>query len=80
MDEEAYNRFKKYDIGDIVAVKGDVFRTQKGEMSIRAHEITLLSQVPPAPAGEVPRPHRQGAALSPAVCGPDHEPEVQAEL
>ena len=35
MDEEAYDRFRKYDIGDIVGVKGDVFRTQKGEMSIR---------------------------------------------
>ena len=44
MDEEAYSRFKKYDIGDIVGVKGQVFRTQKGEMSIRAHEITLLSK------------------------------------
>ena len=44
MDEEAYNRFKKFDIGDIVGVKGEVFRTQKGEMSIRAHEITLLSK------------------------------------
>ena len=44
MDEENYNRFKKYDIGDIVGVKGQVFRTQKGEMSIRAHEITLLSK------------------------------------
>ena len=44
MDEEAYDRFRKYDIGDIVGIKGDVFRTQKGEMSIRAHEITLLSK------------------------------------
>ena len=44
MDEEAYDRFRKYDIGDIVGVRGDVFRTQKGEMSIRAHEITLLSK------------------------------------
>ena len=44
MDEEAYNRFKKFDIGDIVGVKGEVFRTQTGEMSIRAHEITLLSK------------------------------------
>ena len=44
MDEEAYNRFKKFDIGDIVGVRGQVFRTQKGEMSIRAHEITLLSK------------------------------------
>ena len=44
MDEETYNRFKKYDIGDIVGVKGQVFRTQRGEMSVRAREITLLSK------------------------------------
>ena len=44
MDEEAYNRFKKYDIGDIVGVKGEVFRTQRGEMSVRCKEITLLSK------------------------------------
>ena len=44
MDEENYNRFKKYDIGDIVGVKGEVFRTQRGEMSVRAREITLLSK------------------------------------
>ena len=44
MDEEAYDRFKKYDIGDIVGVKGEVFRTQRGEMSVRANEITLLSK------------------------------------
>ena len=44
MDEEAYNRFKKFDIGDIVGVKGEVFRTQRGEMSVRCKEITLLSK------------------------------------
>jgi lysyl-tRNA synthetase class 2 len=44
MDEEGYNRFKKYDIGDIVGVRGEVFRTQRGEMSVRAKEITLLSK------------------------------------
>ena len=44
MDEEAYNRFKKYDIGDIVGVEGEVFRTQRGEMSVRAKKITLLSK------------------------------------
>ena len=41
---QAYDRFKKTDIGDIVGVKGDVFRTQKGEISVRAHEVTLLSK------------------------------------
>ena len=44
MDEEVYDRFKKFDIGDIVGVKGEVFRTQRGEMSIRCKEITLLSK------------------------------------
>ena len=44
MDEDNYNHFKKYDIGDIVGVKGEVFRTQRGEMSVRAREITLLSK------------------------------------
>jgi lysyl-tRNA synthetase class 2 len=44
MDEDNYNRFKKYDIGDIVGVIGEVFRTQRGEMSVRAHEIILLSK------------------------------------
>ena len=44
MDEEDYNRFKKYDIGDIVGVKGEVFRTQRGEMSVRGKAITLLSK------------------------------------
>ena len=44
MGEEAYNWFKKYDIGDIVGVKGQVFRTQRGEMSVRCLEVTLLSK------------------------------------
>ena len=44
MDADNYDRFKKYDIGDIVGVSGEVFRTQRGEMSVRAHDITLLSK------------------------------------
>ncbi len=44
MDEEEYNRFKKYDIGDIVGVKGVVFRTQRGEMSVRVQTVTLLAK------------------------------------
>ena len=44
MDLDEYNRFKKYDIGDIVGVEGTVFRTEKGEMSVRAKHITLLSK------------------------------------
>ena len=44
MDEEEYNRFKKFDIGDILGVKGVVFRTQRGEMSVRVEKVTLLSK------------------------------------
>ncbi|MDY5612014.1 lysine--tRNA ligase [Dysosmobacter sp.] len=44
MDEAVYKKFKKYDIGDIVGVDGEVFRTQRGEMSVRAKNITLLSK------------------------------------
>lgn len=42
--EEAYKEFKKMDIGDIVGIKGDVFRTKMGEISIHAQEVTLLSK------------------------------------
>ena len=44
MEEDSFNRFKRNDIGDIVGVKGDVFRTQRGEISVRVHEATLLSK------------------------------------
>ena len=44
MEEASFNRFKKNDIGDVVGVTGDVFRTQRGEISVRAHQITLLSK------------------------------------
>lgn len=44
MDETVYKKFKKFDIGDIVGVDGEVFRTQRGEMSVRAKDITLLSK------------------------------------
>lgn len=42
--EEAYADFKKYDVGDIVGVKGEVFQTKTGETSIHTTEITLLSK------------------------------------
>ncbi len=44
MDEADFNRFKKNDIGDIVGISGDVFRTQRGEISVRVHEATLLAK------------------------------------
>lgn len=42
--DESYEYFKKYDIGDIVGVKGEIFKTHKGEISIKVKEITLLSK------------------------------------
>jgi len=42
--EEAYEEFKKYDIGDIVGVKGEVFKTHKGEISVKVTSITLISK------------------------------------
>ncbi len=44
IDEELYEDIMKYDIGDIVGVKGEVFKTQKGEISVRASEVTLLTK------------------------------------
>ena len=41
---EEYQGFKKWDVGDIIGVEGMVFRTQKGEISIHAHSIQLLSK------------------------------------
>lgn len=42
--EESYGEFKKYDVGDIVGIKGQVFKTKTGEISIHAEKVTLLSK------------------------------------
>ena len=42
--EEAYKDFKKYDIGDIIGIRGEVFRTKTGEISVKAASVTLLSK------------------------------------
>ena len=42
--EESYADFKKYDIGDILGVKGKVFKTKTGEISVHAEEVVLLSK------------------------------------
>lgn len=42
--EDAYKDFKKYDVGDILGIRGTVFKTKTGEISIHANEITLLSK------------------------------------
>ena len=44
LGEEVYTDFKSWDIGDIIGVTGEVFKTHKGEISVKAQEITLLSK------------------------------------
>ena len=44
LGEEPFAKFKKTDIGDIVGVDGEVFKTKRGEISIKAHKVTLLSK------------------------------------
>ena len=44
LGEEAYKEFKKLDIGDIIGLEGEVFKTKTGEISIHAAKITLLSK------------------------------------
>ncbi len=44
MEEANFEACRKLDIGDIVGVRGDVFRTQRGEISVRAHDVVLLSK------------------------------------
>ena len=44
LGEEPYAAFKKLDVGDIIGVKGEVFRTKTGELSVRATELTLLAK------------------------------------
>jgi len=42
--EESYKDFKKYDVGDVIGIKGEVFTTKTGEISIHASEVTLLAK------------------------------------
>ena len=44
LGEEAYKDFKKLDVGDVIGIRGEVFRTKTGEISIHAAEVTLLSK------------------------------------
>ena len=65
---EDYKAFKRLDIGDIIGVKGIVFTTKMGEISI------------PDSSGEVPRPDQHRPSLSPALCRPHHEPGIQGRV
>jgi len=44
LGEDAYTAFKSWDIGDIIAVNGQIFKTNKGELSIHAHSVRLLTK------------------------------------
>lgn len=44
LGEDVYKGFKKMDIGDLIGIAGEVFRTQKGEISVKVTELTLLSK------------------------------------
>ncbi|MBQ6733946.1 MAG: lysine--tRNA ligase [Lachnospiraceae bacterium] len=44
LGEEAYTAFKKLDVGDIIGIRGKVFKTKTGEISVHAEEVTLLSK------------------------------------
>ena len=77
LGDEEYEWFKKYDIGDIIGIKGEVFRTQKGQISVKADEVKLLSK------SLLPLPEKMawlegyGTALPPAVCGFDCQSDVK---
>lgn len=44
LGEERFTECRKLDIGDVVGIKGEVFQTQRGEISVKAHEVTLLAK------------------------------------
>ena len=59
MGEEAFAVSSgKWDLGDIIGVEGEVFRTRRGEISVKAKKHDPALQVPAAAAREVPRPAR----------------------
>lgn len=73
--EEEFKEFKKWDIGDIVGVKGFVFRTRRGEISVHAEEITLLSKsllpLPEKWHGLKDRDTRYRQRYTDLICNPD---------
>ena len=62
------------DIGDVIGVEGLVRRTPRGELTVNADGADRARQGAAAAAREISRPRRYRAALSPALCRPDHEP------
>ena len=78
--EDHYKDFKKMDIGDIVGIKGEVFKTKTGEISIHATEVTLLSKsLKPLPE-EIPRSDKHRFTLPSEICGFDYEHRCKGYL
>ena len=71
--EDSYKDFKKLDIGDIVGIEGEVFKTKTGEISIHASAVKPVVQEPSDSSGEISWPDEYGYALSSEICRPDYE-------
>ena len=78
--EATHEAFKHWDLGDIVGVDGTLFKTKTGELTIHAQSPAPARQGAAPAAGEVPRPHRPGAALPPALRGPDRSDPRRASV
>ena len=72
--EEAFRQFGKWDLGDIVGVEGEVFRTRRGEISVKAEKDHSALQEPAPAAREVARPQGYRCPVPPALSGPHGEP------
>ena len=73
LGEEPYKDFKKLDVGDIVGIKGEVFKTKTGEISIHASRSDAVIQEPSGTSGKIPWTDQYGSALSSEICRFDHE-------
>ena len=71
--EEEYKAFKKMDIGDIVGLEGEVFKTKTGEISIHASKVTLLSKSLQILPEKISWSDQYRHPLSSALCRSDHE-------
>ena len=70
---EEYARFKTYDMGDIIGVKGKVFKTRRGEISVEALGVTLLAKALEPLPEKIPWPQGPGDSLSSTVSRSRHE-------
>ena len=72
LGEEAYKDFKKLDVGDVIGIRGEVFRTKTGEISIHAGSNIACKELADS-SGEIPRSDKHRSSLSSEICGSYHE-------